>query len=141
MLETREGSIGGIGPVGPISGKRLVAVRAPVIRDGDLRYVLSVHLVPDAVSFILRAAGAPKGWVGAIVDARGNFVARTMAEEFEIGRPASEGARTAIARAPQGFYLARTLEGVEVETVYRTLPDTGGWSVHVGVPTSRLMRR
>jgi signal transduction histidine kinase len=138
VLQTREAAIGGIGPVGPISGKRLVAVRAPVVRAGDVKYVLTIHLAPDAVSSILRSAGAPPGWVGAIVDAKGNFVARSLAEEFEIGRPASEGVRRAIARSPEGSYVARTLEGVEVETVYRTLPNTGGWSVHLGVPAEVL---
>jgi signal transduction histidine kinase len=138
VLQTREAAIGGIGPVGPISGKRLVAVRAPVVRAGEVKYVLTIHLVPEAVSSVLRAAGAPQGWVGAIVDAKGNFVARSLAEEFEIGRPASEGVRKAIARGPEGSYVARTLEGVEVETVYRTLPNTGGWSVHLGVPAEVL---
>jgi signal transduction histidine kinase len=108
------------------------------MRDGRLRYVLTSALVPDAVSSILREAGAPAGWIGAIVDRNGNIVARTIAEEFELGRPASAPLREAIARAPMGYYVGETLEGVEVETVYRSLPNTGGWSVHLGVPTALL---
>jgi signal transduction histidine kinase len=138
VVKTRQSAVGGIGPVGQISGKRLVTIRAPVIRDGDLRYVLTISFVPNAISSILRNAGAPKDWVGAVVDARGNIIARTLAEEFELGRPASSGLRQAIAQAPEGFYVASTLEGVQVETVYRTLHHTGGWSVHFGVPSSLL---
>jgi two-component system, NarL family, sensor histidine kinase UhpB len=138
VLRTRRSAIGGIGPVGPLSGKRLVYLRAPVIRDGELRYVLAAALAPDAVSSFLRSAGAPKGWIGAVVDAEGNIVARTMAEAFELGRPASQALRAAIARAPEGYYYGRTLEGIEVETVYRTLPRTGGWSVHFGVSSEVL---
>ena len=100
--------------------------------------VLTVALVPDAVSSILRDAGAPSGWVGVIVDSKGNIVARTIAEAFELGRPASASLRETIARAPQGTYVGRSLEGVEVETIYRTLPNTGGWSVHLGIPTETL---
>jgi signal transduction histidine kinase len=138
VVQTHRAVIGGIGPVGPISGKRFVALRVPVLRGGQLRFVLTVGLVPTAVSSILRDAGAPPGWVGSIVDKSGNIIARTIAEEFELGRPGSPALRDAIARAPEGFYVGRTLEGVEVESVYRTLPHTAGWSAHLGVPTEQL---
>ncbi|OCK55007.1 two-component sensor histidine kinase [Bradyrhizobium sp. LMTR 3] len=138
VLQTHKAAIGGIGPLGPISGKRLIALRAPVERDGSINFVLTVALVPDAVSQILRNAGAPKGWVGVVADAKGNIVARTIKEQFELGRPASESVREAIKRAPEGAYVGRTLEGVEVDTIYRSLPGTGGWSVHLGIPTESL---
>lgn len=138
VLQTHRAAIGGIGPLGPISGKRLIALRAPVEREGKINFVLTVALVPDAVSQILRNAGAPKGWVGVVADAKGNIVARTVEEQFELGRPASESVRAAIKRAAEGAYVGRTLEGVEVDSVYRSLPGTGGWSVHLGIPTESL---
>jgi signal transduction histidine kinase len=138
VLRSGRSAVGGIGPVGPISGKRLVTLRAPVIRNDELKYVLTVSFVPNAVSWILGEAGVPQDWIGAVVDGRGNIIARTLAENFEIGRPASKGLREAIARAPSGFYVAHTIEGIEVETVYRTLRNTGGWSVHLGVPREAL---
>ncbi|MFC4174760.1 ATP-binding protein [Microvirga sp. GCM10011540] len=133
-------AIGGIGPVGPLSGKRLVSLRVPVNRNGALRYVLTISLVPSQISAILRDAGAPESWVGVIVDARGNVIARTLAESTEIGQPASISVREAIRRGSEGFYDGRTLEGTEVETVYRKIPDMGGWSVHFGIPTEALNR-
>jgi two-component system, NarL family, sensor histidine kinase UhpB len=138
VVRTRRPVIGGIGPVGPISGKRLVALRVPVIRASTLRYVLSVRLATNAVSSILRDAGAPEGWVGTIVDADGNTIARTRAETEELGHPANPALQAAIRRAPQGFYTGPTLEGANVEVVYRTLQDTGGWSVHFGMPVAAL---
>ena len=102
VLRTHRAAIGGIGPLGPISGKRLVALRAPVEREGRTTFVLTVALVPDAVSQILRNAGAPEGWVGVVADAKGNIVARTLEEQFELGQPASESVRAAIKRAPEG---------------------------------------
>ncbi|ANW00921.1 ATP-binding protein [Bradyrhizobium icense] len=138
VVQTQKAAIGGIGPLGPISGKRLVALRAPVKRDERITFVLTIALVPDAVSQILRSAGAPKGWVGLVADAKGNIVARTIKEEFELGRPASESVRGAIQRGSEGAYVGRTLEGVEVDAVYRSLPGTGGWSVHLGLPTESL---
>ena len=138
VVGTHRPVVGGIGPVGPVSGKRLVALRVPVIRGGELRYVLSVGLANDAVSSILRDAGAPDGWVGTIVDADGNTIARTRAEAEELGQPADAALRTAIRHAPNGFYTGSTLEGSNVEVVYRTLKDTGGWSVHFGMPAATL---
>jgi two-component system sensor histidine kinase UhpB len=138
ILRTRKAAIGGIGPRGPISGKRLVALRAPVERDGTLKFVLTVALVPDAVSQILKGAGAPPGWIGVVVDAKGNIVARTVGEAFELGRPASQSVREAIARGPEGTYIGTTLEGDQVDSIYRELPGTSGWSVHLGIPTDQL---
>ncbi|MBM1170011.1 PAS domain-containing protein [Microvirga arabica] len=138
VLRTRQSAVGGVGPVGPISGKRLVAIRAPVIRQGQLIYIMTISFIPNAISEIFKSAGVPNEWVGAVVDARGNFIARTLAQDTELGRPASPGLREAIQRAPAGFYVAPTLEGVEVETFYRTLPKTGDWSVHLGVPSEVL---
>ncbi|MGT2485391.1 hypothetical protein ACU4GA_03895 [Methylobacterium oryzae CBMB20] len=138
VVRTRQPVIGGIGPAGSISGKRLVALRVPVIRDGVLRYVLSVRLATNAVSSILRDAGAPEGWVGTIVDAEGNTIARTRAEIEELGHPANPALQAAIRNAPNGFYTGPTLEGANVEVVYRTLKHTGGWSVHFGMPVATL---
>ncbi|MEH2520916.1 two-component system sensor histidine kinase UhpB [Bradyrhizobium sp. AZCC 1610] len=138
ILRTRKAAIGGIGPLGPISGKRLIALRAPVERNGELKYVLTIALVPDAVSQILKGVGAPTGWIGAVVDAKGNIVARTIGEQFELGRPASQSVREAIAQGPEGAYIGTTLEGHQVDSIYKELPGTNGWSVHLGIPTDQL---
>ncbi|KOX43475.1 histidine kinase [Streptomyces purpurogeneiscleroticus] len=138
VVRTKRPVVGGIGPVGSISGKRLVALRVPVIRESQLRYVLSVGLATNAISSILRDAGAPEGWVGTIVDADGNTIARTRAEAEELGHPANAALQAAIRRAPEGFYTGSTLEGSNVEVVYRTLKNTGGWSVHFGMPAATL---
>ncbi|MDQ4136243.1 MAG: histidine kinase, partial [Pseudomonadota bacterium] len=140
VLQEKRAVIGGIGPVGRISGKRLVPIRVPVVRGGELRYILTVGLIPSGISTILRKAGPPEHWTGAIVDAQGNIVARTAAESTEIGRPANQAVRDAIARASEGFYVGRSLEDVEVETIFQTLPRPSGWSVHFGIPADSLNR-
>ncbi|XUM21569.1 histidine kinase [Bradyrhizobium oligotrophicum S58] len=138
ILTTRKAAIGGIGPIGPISGKRLVALRAPVERHGQLKFVLTVALVPDAVSQILKGAGAPPGWVGVVVDAKGNIVARTTGEQFELGRPADAAVRQAISEGSEGNYTGTTLDGARVDSIFKELPGTSGWSVHLGIPTDQL---
>ena len=138
VVHARKPVIGGIGPIGPVSGRHLLPVRIPVIRDGSLRYVLTVEMTPDAVSAILRKAGLPYGWIGAVADRRGNLVARSLSEEENIGRPAGPSLHQAISGSSAGFYQGLTLEGISVETIFRTLPDAGAWSVHLGIPSEAL---
>jgi two-component system, NarL family, sensor histidine kinase UhpB len=137
-LRTERPAIGKVGSFGPVSGKPLISIAVPVIRDGRLRFVLTVGLPPSGIQEILREAGAPKGWVGVIVDALGNVVARSDGRDRDVGRPASGALRRAIAVAPAGFYGGRRVEHLEVETVYQMLPGTGGWSVHFAVPRAAL---
>jgi signal transduction histidine kinase len=137
-VQGRNSVVGGIGKVGVLSGKRLVSLRVPVFRDGNLRYVLSVGLLPDQITTILRDAGAPEGWLGAVVDASGKIVARTASEKFDVGSVASASVRNAIARGDAGFYRGISVEGVELESVYRTLHGTNGWTLHFGVPARSL---
>lgn len=138
ILKTRRPAIGGIGPPGPVTGKRVVAVRAPVERDGQLKFVLTIALVPDAMSQILKSAGAPTGWDGFVVDAKGNIVARTFGEQSELGQSASATVRQAIASAPEGSYVKTTSTGDQVDSIYKLIPGTSGWSVHFGIPTQEL---
>jgi signal transduction histidine kinase len=138
VVSTGRPVVGGIGPVGSVSGRRLVAIRVPVRRNDELRYVLTVALAPESVSQILREAGTPPDWIGVVLDGEGEVIARTVAEASRQARPASADAREAAARAPEGFYRGRTLEGTEVDTFYRALPNTSGWSVHLGAPTDVL---
>ncbi len=138
VLRDQRPVIGSIGPVGVVSGRHLLALRIPVIRNRALRYVLTVAMAPDAVSNILRKAGLPDGWIGAVVDRHGNLVARSLSEDETLGRPAAPSLHDAIDKSSGGFYKGRTLEGIPVDTIFRTLPDVGMWSVHLAIPSDSL---
>ena len=135
----RQAVVGGIGPLGPVSGRRLVTLRVPVIENDVIRYVLSVAIPPDSIGNILRQAGAPASWVGVIVDDTGHVVARTAAKGQEQGQPAGSALRDAngrdtIGRGSSGIFRGWTFEGGEAETAFRELPGTSGWTVHFGIP-------
>jgi signal transduction histidine kinase len=138
VLRDQKPVIGSIGPVGVVSGRHLVALRIPVIRDRALRYVLTIEMAPDAVSGILRKAGLPYGWIGAVVDRHGNLVARSLSEDENLGRSAGPSLNEAIGKSAGGVYKGRTLEGIPVDTIFRTLQDVGMWSVHLGIPSDTL---
>lgn len=134
----RSVAVGGIGSADPVSGRRLVTLRAPVIRDGTVRFILSVALVPDGIVSLLQQAGVPNDWVGVVLDGSGQTVARTRASDEEQGYFASQTLRAAIAASPQGALRGQSREGVPVETIYRSLPGLGGWVVAFGIPLSTL---
>ncbi|MDX2205288.1 MAG: histidine kinase [Hyphomicrobiaceae bacterium] len=138
VLRTQQPSIGGIGPVGSVSGKRLISFAVPVVRKGQLQYVLAVKASAHAVRQVLRNAGAPAGWIGAIVDAQGHIIARSSGQDSGVGPAAVDAIRKATAHAPAGYYQSRTAANVEIETIYRTLAGPSRWSVHFGVPTETL---
>ena len=135
---SREAAVGGLGPAGPASGRRLVTLRAPVVRDGVMTFVLSVALVPNSITSLLQQAGVPDDWVGVVLDGAGRTVARTRGSAETRGQLASPLLRAAIAASPQGVLRGKTREGVPVETVYRALSGLGGWVVAFGIPLATL---
>ena len=138
VAAARGAIIGGIGPVGPVSRRRLVMLSVPVIRDDRVNFIVSVALVPDGIASLLRQAGMPDGWVGVVLDRAGRTVARTRGSADDQGQLASQTLRAAIAAAPQGVLRGKNRDGVAVETVYRTLPGSGGWVVAFGIPLAAL---
>lgn len=114
-------------------GEPVVPVRAPVLRDGRLRYVLSVGVQARIFQDILESR-LPDKFTGAaaIVDPQGNFIARVPDPGQWIGKAATEYVRNAIAGGRSGVYLGRTHEGLENYTVFNTSPFTG-WSAHIAL--------
>ncbi|MEH2529342.1 two-component system sensor histidine kinase UhpB [Bradyrhizobium sp. AZCC 1588] len=138
VLRTRKPVLGGLGPYQASIGKRLVALRVPVVREGELRYVLTVGLLPDQIGTILGQAGLPAGWAGTVVDAKDEIVARTPDARAVSTSAKTPAVQEAIARGGSNSLRTQTREGMDVETVHRGLAGTEGWSVHVGVPVVEL---
>ena len=138
VLRTRKPVLGGLGPYQAAIGKQLVSLRVPVIRDGELRYILTIGLLPDQIGTILGQAGLPAGWAGTVIDAREKIVARTPDTKTARAAATTPAVQEAIARGGSNSPRTQTREGVDVETVHRVLAGTEGWSVHVGVPVSEL---
>ena len=137
-LRSRKPILGGLGVYQPVIGKRLVALRVPVIREGEIRYVLTIGLLPDQISTILGQTGLPAGWAGTVVDAKEQIVARTPDKELASTSAKTPAVQEAIARGKSHSLHARTDEGVDVETMHLVMEGTEGWSVRVGVPVSEL---
>jgi signal transduction histidine kinase len=123
-VTTRSPLIGNVS-TGPL-GNSAFAIRAPVVRNGSVSYVLSAAIRPDAIRELLLDSNVPAGWIGAVIDGAGQIVSRTGQGPAGIAAQA--------ARPPgEGVYTERSPEGTETVFAYRASPTTG-WSVHIGIP-------
>jgi len=121
----------------PVLARWSYSVRAPVIQNGALRYVLSADVSPDSIGRIISAQRLGPDWGAAVLDWHERFVARNWNPEKFMGQLASQSLRDALAHAPSGWFRGRTVEGKEVYSPYRRSQATG-WAVSMGVPASAL---
>ena len=126
VLASKKAVIGNFN-AGPVSNVPGIAVRMPVIRDGELRYVLEFVLEPMALAKLMKAQGYSGTWYVGLADRNGRFISRLPAPP--AGNHVSADFQAAIARTPEGWYRGRTLEGQDTYTAHKTSRADGldGW--------------
>jgi signal transduction histidine kinase/CheY-like chemotaxis protein len=107
-------------------------------RIDDGRYVVSVALDPAMFrSALMRHT--PSGSISAIVDARGNFIARSLEQAERVGTPATRYVRDAVHQGGRsGVYAGTTYEGFRNYTAY--FRSSAGWSTHIAMSSSLIDR-
>lgn len=118
---------------GPVAGGPVVGAGVPVLRDGRPAYYLVIGVLADTFRELLNTRQMPQGWIAAIVDRDGNFVARSLDHERWVGRPASQGWR-AVMHA-DGMSEVNSVEGRPLITA--TSRSSLGWAV--GVATEKTV--
>src|SRR5689334_4797847 len=76
-----------------------VSVVVPVIRDGEVRFVLSVNLRSHSFNNLLAGPVLPENWVGSVLDRKRIILARSRRPDEFIGKLATESLRREIDRA------------------------------------------
>jgi signal transduction histidine kinase/CheY-like chemotaxis protein len=127
--------------VGYISGdarRRFgVDVHVPVVRDGQLRYVLTGVVRPESIVEVINQQKVPGTWVVSVFDAKGMRVARSRAHDQYIGTPAAPSLQKLMAGgAADGTGFSYALEGTFVHTAFTRLRN--GWSVAIGIAPALL---
>jgi len=115
--------------------KPVFNVSIPILRDGELRFVLSLGLLPDELVSLLAAQKLDPQWVLMIWDARDVMLARSRRNERYLGRVLPQNLRVAAEESP----LVRTvnLDGDEVLHA-ASRSRLSGWGVGVNVPAAFL---
>lgn len=113
-------------------------IRVPVLREGQLSFVLTAVMTPESIRAARMARALPKDWVGSVFDRHGLRVARTSLHEESLGEPALPALAEILAQpGEEGVGTARTREGHEVYTAFVRLPDSG-WTVTTAIPTEEV---
>lgn len=115
-----------------------VYLHTPIIGQNGRPLLLSVALDPNVFrSALMRHV--PDGAIAAIVDSRGNFIARSHDHDARFGTPATRYVRDAIAGgARSGVYAGTTHEGFVSYTGFYT--STSGWSTHIALSRGLIDR-
>jgi two-component sensor histidine kinase len=116
-----------------------ISVVVPVMRDGEIRFVLSANLRSQSFSNILAGPALPESWVGSVLDRNRIILARSRRPDEFVGKLATESLRKEIDRAANSFFFARSIEGDEVYSAFTTSP-LSGWTVAVGAPGEVVAR-
>jgi signal transduction histidine kinase len=116
------------------SGEPIVGVAIPILRGGEVAYVLEMSVEPDTLLQIFRDQEVPATSTASILDERGHVIARTVNSQAMLGRRLSAELMAHIAGTPEGEGVGRTTEGVSVYHNFvrcRTAP----WTVSLGIST------
>ena len=128
-VATRKPAIGSI-TLGR-QGRWAFPVRVPVLRNGQLRYVLTAAVTSEAFSnLIVRQSPAQEEWTRTIADHKGIVVARTRSPELFVGKPGTPSFMRQISKAQEGTLRSTTLEGTEVYSGFSHAPLCG-WAALV----------
>ncbi|HKW93072.1 MAG TPA: ATP-binding protein [Methylomirabilota bacterium] len=134
VLRTHAPAVGGLAR--GAQGVMLFPVRAPVIRNGQLRYVLTALVKPDGIQAVIKRQRLPQDWVISIFDANGLRVARSRAHEENLGGRASESLRALMAAGgDEGVGQTVDLEGGRNYASFSRLKGHG-WTVAPGIPAA-----
>jgi PAS domain S-box-containing protein len=122
--------------VDPASRTLVASVETPIFRDNKLLYVLALKFSPRQFSGFLSNQKYPVGWIAAVVDRAGQFVARVPEREGRPGTPTSASFREAMERAPEAIGNNISLEGEQVVSAYLRIGY--GWTVSVAAKAEVL---
>jgi signal transduction histidine kinase len=126
--------------IGRVSGKPVVTLDVPVFVQGEVKYTLSVGLLPERLTALLLRQKLPPDWITVILDASGTIVARTHAADQYIGKKGSARTWAAIGKSDAGVVRSTTVDGVAVYSAF-SRSSVSNWTVAIGIPVSELSSR
>ena len=118
---------------GPRTGRFLVSIDVPVIRDGKTRYDLALLASQSAWIPVLEVQNLPTGWTASIIDGDGVRVARTIDAETYVGTVVGGSFRKLWAEGGDGVRDMADPGEDELEVAFAHAPVSGFTAV-VGVP-------
>ncbi len=117
-------------------GAQAVAVSVPVVRDGEVRYVLGAALSFERLQELLGGTADPSG-IAAVMDGAGRYVWRSRDAEAFRGKQPGPAFAEAMEQAPSGSAKLPTHEGDMINGAWAVVPGTA-WRASYGLPASPM---
>lgn len=117
-------------------GAPIVGLRVPVVRAGELKYVLSAEMDPAVFGTVLARQKLPAQTSAIIADGRNVIVASSKGQEV-IGQSAGPLIGEALPGQMDGWFEGPNRDGVSSYAAFSRSPGTG-WSVLLTVPATLL---
>lgn len=132
VFQTARDAVSGL-MYGSLSRRPLIAMGVPVLREGEVRYVLSVGIYSDRFNQTLERQQLPVGWTAVLLDAKGIVVARSVNAARMVGMKALPDILARIGADKEVIMETHTLEGVPAVA---TLTRSDSYNLTVGVATT-----
>jgi PAS domain S-box-containing protein len=122
--------------VDPASQTLVASVETPILGGDKQIYLMTLKFPLRRFSGLLDNQKYPAGWIAAVVDHGGRFIARAPEGEGRPGTLASASFRTLMGGAPEAIVETNSLEGERVISAY--LRIAYGWTVSVAAKAEVL---
>jgi signal transduction histidine kinase/ActR/RegA family two-component response regulator len=121
----------------PLGNQWSFSVRRPVYVDGRLVYFIAMGSFASQIDQVLTDQGLPDSWLGTVMDARLNIVARSRNLARFIGAKPTGPLAERVAADSDGFLETVSLDGTSLLSFFSEAP-TSGWTVVIGVPLEEI---
>jgi two-component sensor histidine kinase len=124
--------------VGAVKNRLIVTVEVPVMREGEVIYVISFSPPIEIFQGIIEKQRTNEDWTISIFDGEGTNFARVPNPQETIGKRASPTLFSEMFSKPEATMSTISLEGVPLITSY-TRSSLTGWTVAAGIAESSLV--
>ncbi len=124
---------------GLVAGRLIFLVNVPVMRGGEIRYVLNAAFAPDVMTRLLQENRPFSGVPAWIWDRRGFIVGRWQSADEYVGRRVPPQQLEQIKARNAGVARGLSAEGIELYYSYARSP-VSGWTASVGAERGELDR-
>jgi signal transduction histidine kinase/ActR/RegA family two-component response regulator len=121
--------------IGTVSRRPALIIAVPVIRRGEVRYVLDFPFEPTQFTNLLKAAALSPEWIAVITDRQGGVVGRVPDTDAAVDRTKPGAWATRTANADEGFLKGPLLSETEVYAAFKRSKEAG-WVVGVAAPVA-----
>jgi signal transduction histidine kinase len=118
--------------VGAVLQRPVIAVGVPVVRNGEVRFVLDMGLLPERLAGLLEGPQREPAWTVTVFDRKGVVIAG-VPDAGLVGSPAPAELVTVIRDDREGWVRSTTFGNAAAYVAFARVPRAE-WTVAIGIP-------